>query len=397
MTYSWVFRRARLLDGREVDIALAGERIAAVAPGLTGVGQRELDLKGRLVLPGLVDIHVHLDKNFTARAVPNRSGTLDEAIQGWLSYKAGLSKSDYLARARRGLELAVRQGTLYFRTHVDVDAGGLTALEALLELRQTLPLTLQVVALGNPGVSPAEDRAMEEALGMGADVIGACPAITPEPLATLQAALELALRWNRPVDFHLDEHQDPRTMLLGELAYRVRTMGLEGQVVAGHCVALAFAPQFQAEKVMEEVRVARVGVVALPSSNLALQGRQAQPPPRGLTRIKELRALGVQLAIASDNVQDPFQPLGNYDLLFSAQLAALAGHLTAQHELEDCLRMVSEVPAALMGLREYGLKEGSLANLVVFDADSPEEALGLMPRRQVFVRGEPLEEMTWSW
>lgn len=384
MSATWILRNARLEDGQAlVDIALEGARILAIGPRLPMTALEERDLAGRVVLPGLVEAHCHVDKNLTIDRVGNASGTLLEAIQKWVAFKPNLTRQDYLERGARGLEMAMAAGTTTLRTHVDVDANGLTALEALLELKARFSdaLEIQIVALGAPGLGGTELAAMVAALEMGADVVGGCPAIRSDPKAEVVAALELASRFDKPADLHVDENENPESLSLEMLADEVIARGLEGRVTAGHCCSLGFMDQAVADRVMDKVAKARINIVTLPACNLNLQGRGMHPTPRGLTRVKELLAHGVNVVIGSDNVQDPFHPVGNYDLLHAANIAAMAAHMTSQAELLETLEMVTSRPALALGLEKHGLREGARADLIVLDAISRIASVTELPQR----------------
>lgn len=414
-----VFRDAALPNGETVDIAVSSGKIVALNPELENLENfSELDLGGRLVLPGFFETHCHLDKTLTISKVGNSTGTLLEAIHNWHAFKPTLTKADYLERGTRALEWAIKQGTLALRTHVDVDAGrasnrfearsaqdakGLVALEAMLELREHFRdlITVQIVALGGPGLGGAEYTAMVDALELGADLVGGCPAIRPDGGAEIEAALELAERFGKSIDLHMDENMDPNSRWLEVLANSILERGFQGQVTAGHCCSLEFMAQSDAERVMERVAEAGIHIVTLPACNLVLQGRGLHPAPRGLTRVKELVERGVNVVAGTDNVQDPFQPLGNYDLLAAAHLTALSAHLTTDPELKEVYAMVTSRAAKVLG-QSAELEVGARADFVVLDANNALEAVrGVPDRLAVFRAGEPLfnrlaEDRIWT-
>ena len=388
-----VFRNAALQDGKTVDFAVSSGQIVALNPVLEVLEHfEELDLRGRLVLPGFFETHCHLDKTLTISKVGNTAGTLLEAIRNWHAFKPSLTKANYLERGTRALEWAIRQGTLALRTHVDVDSKGLVALEAMLELKERFRdlIGVQIVALGGPGLGSSEMGAMRDAITLGADLVGGCPAIRPDGGAEIEAALELAQRLGKGVDLHMDENMDLNSRWLEVLANRVLERGFEGQVTAGHCCSLEFMAQSDAERVMDRVAEAGIHIVTLPACNLVLQGRGLHPAPRGLTRVKELLERGVNVVAGTDNVQDPFQPLGNYDLLAAAHLTALGAHLTTDPELREVYAMVTSRAARVLG-QSAELEVGARADFVVLGAQSVLEAVRGVPERlAVFRAGEPL-------
>jgi cytosine/creatinine deaminase len=394
--YELVLRNARVDDGPLRDIALEAGKIVALAVKLEGSGQEERDLEGRIVLPGFVEAHCHIDKSLTVDRVENASGTLMEAIINWIAFKPNLTRADYLARGRRALLMALRKGTTNLRTHVDVDANGSPALESVLELKQEFAgrVDMQVVALGGPSVSDHEFAAMKKALEMGADIVGGCPAIRSDPKAEVIRALELAEHFGKPVDLHVDENENPDSLSLETLAEETIVRGLEGRVTAGHCCSLAFSDERTADRVIEKVARARINIVTLPACNLVLQGREMNPTPRGLTRVKQLLQAGVNVVIGTDNVQDPFQPLGNYDLLAASNLTALAAHMTGRTQMLETLEMTTTRAAKVLGLERYGLQVGCKADLVVIDAQSKLEALAqVSTNRMVIKAGKILHEL----
>jgi cytosine/creatinine deaminase len=395
--YELVLRNARSDDGTLQDVALEAGKIVAMAGTLEDSGREERNLEGRIVLPGFVEAHCHIDKTLTIDRVENASGTLMEAIINWVAFKPTLTTDDYLARGRRALLMALRAGTTNLRTHVDVDANGFLALESVLELKQEFSgrVDMQIVALGGPGVTDAEFAAMQNALEMGADIIGGCPAIRSDPKAEVVRALELAEQFGKPVDLHVDENENPESLALEVLAEETITRGLEGRVTAGHCCSLAFMDERTADRVIEKVARARINIVTLPACNLVLQGRKMNPTPRGLTRVKQLLEAGVNVVTGTDNVQDPFQPLGNYDLLAAANLTALAAHMTGRAQMLETLEMTTTRAAKVLGLEHHGLRVGCNADLVVIDAQSKLEALAqVSTNRMVIKAGKILHEFS---
>lgn len=386
----WLLKNATVdAGGRWVDIALDGGKITALDADLPHTARETWDLGGSVVLPGLIDAHVHLDKTYTP--APNRSGTLQEAIAVWKQEKPSLTSESYMERAVRAVRTAVLNGTTAMRTHVDVDAeGDLAALEALFELRDCVEevIELQIVALGNPGVNKAETAAMRTALELGADLVGGAPALTDDPAGCIDAVFDLAETLGKPIDLHIDETENPEIMTLETLAKQTLLRGFEGRVTAGHCCSLDFASDDHAARVMDKVAEAGLHVVTLPSCNLVLMGRDRHPTPRGVTRVKELLERGVNVAAASDNAHDPFNPLGHYDPLFIANLSAHAAHLTGEAQLETCLKMVTSYAADVLALPNHGLFEGADADLVVLDSSRYTRAVSSLPKRlATFKRG----------
>lgn len=407
MTQEWpdryVLDRAyRLGDDAPVSIAVAGGEIQEVCPPPAAPPWPRYDLAGRVVLPGLVDAHQHLDKTHLYPALGNESGTLDEAIARVREHYARCTVDEIVGRARRGLDLAIAAGTTAVRSHADTGShAGLRGVEALLRLRSEYHdrVRLQVVAMasvepdGSLGV-----RDVLEAVRMGVDAVGGAPWRAAH--AALRASyvhrlFDVAEAAGRPVDLHADESLDPDHLTLVEIARRARASGLGGRVVVGHCCSLAALSDARAEAAIAEVAAAGLHVVTLPAVNLFLQARaHAQPTPRGVTRVRQLLAAGVNVAAASDNVRDPFYPFGDGDLLRTAALTCVVAHLSGRAGMEAALAMVTERAARAIGLApSYGLRPGARADLVVLDHAGPSDAgavLASQPgRRLVLCGGRP--------
>jgi cytosine/creatinine deaminase len=390
-TVDWLLTNVRIADDAPpLDLALADGRIVALGPALPHSANQHWDLAGRVVLPGLVDAHTHLDKTFFEQ--PNHSGTLLEAIEVWQAASPALTYASYHARATRALELAVQNGTTTLRTHVDMNAPhNLVALDAILAVRAQWrqAIDVQIVALGSPGVTPEYDAIMQQALDLGADVVGGAPSLEAEPLLALRGAFALAEATGKPIDLHIDETEDPRMRVLERLADLTIAHGMQGQVTAGHCCSLAFMDEATAGRIMAKVARAQIHIVTLPSCNLVLMGRGQQPVPRGLTRVAELLAHDVNVCAASDNVADPFNPFGSYDLLQIANLTAHTAHLSGTPDILACVELVSTRAAQTLGLVDYGLHVGAVADLVVTAANR----LATFKRGQLVVR--TTIERTW--
>jgi len=379
----WMLRGARLRDDEALhDIYIANGRIAALGSQLAQTATNEWDLAGRIVLPGFVDIHAHLDKTYST--IANQSGTLQEAIDIWTAYKKTRTPQEVRIAVEKALRSAIASGVTALRSHLNVeDEGDLPKVENILALRDAWrdQIDLQFVALGYPGWSATCDAVILEALEMGVDCIGGAPALLDDPHASIDAAFALAERTGRPIDLHIDETEDPTTLTLAHLAEQTIAHGMQGRVTAGHCCSLSFADAAHAGRVMDRVAEAQIHIVTLPSCNLVLMGRAMQPAPRGVTPVKALLARGVNVCAASDNVHDPFNPFGAYDPLQIANLNAHVAHMTGAAELYTCLEMVTTHAARAFGAAPSRIEEGAAADLVVVDAPSVLEAVTHPPPR----------------
>ena len=389
---------ALLLRGKPHDILIgANGRIERVAPRIeASASVKVVDLKDRIVVPGLVDAHQHLDKTRTLRTVPNPDGTLMGAIRAFRAYAVGMSGEDIAARAERTMAACLGRGTVAIRTHANVDPECvLRGVEALVDLRGRWRerLRLQVVAFltggGTRTGAPAREW-LEEAMRLQADVVGANCNHADRPLEILDLVFEIAERHGKPIDLHLDEHLDATPTYFDAVIERTRAHGMAGKVVASHSSALSALEPRDAARIIEGFASAGVGVVTLPAANLFLQGRDAAKlAPRGLTRVIELQKAGVPVAAASDNIQDPFVPSGSGDLLEIARWALLAGHL-GSNDLGRAFEMVTTAPARLMGLADdYGIRPGARADLLIAQAEDVADLVASGPlSRTVLVNGK---------
>ena len=354
-----------------------------------------MDLKGRLVVPGLIDAHQHLDKTRTLNRISNPDGTLMGAIGAFRDYAVRMSGEDIAERAERTMAACLERGTVAIRTHANVDPEcELRGVEALVGLRERSRerMRLQVVAFLTGGGTKAgapSRQWLDQAMHLKADVVGANCNHADRPLEILDLAFEIAERHGKPIDLHLDEHLDPKPTYFEAVIERTRAHGMAGKVVASHSSALSALEPRDAARVMEGFAAAGIGVVTLPAANLFLQGRDAAKlPPRGVTRILELLKAGVLVAAASDNIQDPFVPPGSGDLLEIARWALLAGHL-GSNDLGRAFEMITTAPARLMGLAEdYGIRPGARADLLIAKADDAADLVASGPlARTVMVNG----------
>jgi len=371
-------------------------RIAAVAPALAEMtAKKTVDLANKLVVPGLVDAHQHLDKSRTRRLVENPSATLEAASAAYRRFAAAATREDIMARAERTLDTCIAHGTVAIRNHTNIESdSGLRAFEAMIELRERCRerITLQVVAhlTGDaPRNLEAARRWLAAAIAAGADAIGGVPQYADEPLRFLDLLFEFSEQSGLPLDMHLDEHLDTARLLLDAVIERTRAHGMQGRVTAGHCCALSAVAPDEAKRIIAGLAEAGIAVITLPAANLFLQGRYAeQLPPRGITRVRELLGAGVRVAAASDNIQDPFVPIGSGDLLEIARWTLTAGHLGLD-DLRTAFELVSTGPAGVLGLgRDWGIQVGARADLLVTECDDVDDlvATGAMSRA-VFVRG----------
>jgi cytosine deaminase len=344
---------------------------------------------GYLVLQAFAEPHAHLDKAFLAERVDNPTGDLMGAILAMERARGSITLDDTIERAERAARLLASNGCTAIRTHVDLTlTGGLTSVQALIDVRDRLRdlVDIQVTALcAWPSIGPegADQRALlREAIAMGIDVIGGCPHLESDPAAANDTLLGLAAEAGLAVDLHTDETLNPSMLALEDLAERVIATGFTHGVAASHCVSLALQPERRQREVADKVAAAGISVIALPHTNLFLQGRDCPvATPRAVTAVKALRAAGVNVAAGADNLQDPFNPVGRADPLETAGLMIMAAHVLPS----DALEMVSGAARRAMGL-------GATADLVAIRACTIREAIAFGPADRVVLRhGSHLE------
>ena len=395
----WLLQNAQLPHGL-FDIGLINGHIAAIEPAGASLQSAEShqtrDLQGRVVLPGLIDAHTHLDKTFAT--LENDSGTLSEAIAVWGRVREARDSAEITRAATKALRLAIGNGVTAMRSHIDIGSPDqLLAVEVLLDLREQFRdhIDLQFVALGTAAGEQKWLDGMKAALAMGVDFVGGCPALRPNPQAEIDAIFSLAEQTGKAIDLHVDETEDSHMLSLEYLAEKTIAHGMQGQVTAGHCCSLAFVDDTTAQRVIDKVAAAQINIVTLPSCNLVLMGRKIQPVPRGTTRVKQLLVAGVNVCSASDNVHDPFNPFGSYDLLQIANLNAHVAHMTGSAELTESLNMVTHRAADCLNVSDYGMRVGNSADLVVLNTTESLDAILAPPSRlMTFKHGKLLVETT---
>ncbi|MBE3580560.1 MAG: amidohydrolase family protein [Thermoanaerobacteraceae bacterium] len=381
------------LCGEDVgkDVAIQGERIVAVGPNLPTEARQVINVGGRTILPAFVDCHIHLDKAWTMDKITNESGTLEEAIDNFMHYFEQADEEDIYQRAMMAAERAVAYGTGALRTHTTVDSRqGLKALRPLLALRERLRGKLEIQVVIFPSFRGGDalhvKKLIIQALAAGADVLGGCPNLHPDGRTFIDEMFTLAREYSVPIDFHVDESDEPNADVLEYLAEKTLVEGMQGRVTASHCCSLAAVPQAVADRIIGKVRDAGLNVVTLPSCNMFLMGRRdPQPVRRGVTRVNELLQAGVNVAYASDNVRDPFRPFGNGDMLEEALFTAQVIQKGYRKGILEVLEMGTYRAAKVMGLQEYGLAPGNYADIVVLEAPDAVEAVLSQARRTLVI------------
>jgi cytosine deaminase len=407
MSYDLVIRHARLHRREElVDLAVEGGRIVKIASDLSqATAAREIDAAGRLLSPPFIDSHVHLDAVLTVgKPRYNASGTLLEGIQIWSEVKPTLSVEDVKKRALEEIGWEVAQGTLHIRSHVDICDPELTALRALLEVREEVRdiCELQLVAFPQDGILsfPNGRELLRRALELGCDLVGGIPHYewtNAMGIEDVHCAFALAKEFNRDIDCHCDETDDPNSRFTEVMAADTLEQGWQGRVTASHCTAMHGYDNAYAFKLTRLLARAQVNVVANPFDNVVLQGRfDTYPKRRGIARVKELLAGGVNVSLGHDSIMDPWFPLGRGDMLAAAQLALFLCHMSGYEEIRDVLDLITTNAARTLRIQDrYGIEEGKPADFLLLDAPNAFEALRLLPPRlYVFKAGREVANTT---
>ncbi|MER7759998.1 cytosine deaminase [Streptomyces sp. NPDC097619] len=393
------------------DVECEGGRIARVLPAddqkeppATG---RVIEAHGALLTPPFVEPHIHLDTALTAGEPRwNASGTLWEGIACWSERKRTLTREDVVSRATEVLRWQAAQGVLHVRTHCDTTDPELTALDALLEVRDRVRdvLDLQVTAFPQEGVHsfPGGAELLAEAVARGVDAVGAIPHYEDtreDGVASLHTVFALAERHGLRIDAHCDETDDEQSRFVEVLAALALRSGLRDRVTASHTTAMGSYNGSYAHRLQGLLVRSGIGLVCNPFANLNLQGRfDDHPKRRGLTRVKELLGAGCPVAFGHDDVMDPWNPLGTGNPLQTVLAGVYAAQLTGPEEIDTAFSMVTDRAARVLGLGEgYGLVAGRPANFLLLPADSPFDAVRRqVAPRYVVSRGRVLAETPYA-
>lgn len=401
--FDLIFRNALLRSSAApVDIGVKGGRIAAIEPRLACEAV-EVDIGGHLTLPGFVDTHIHLDKACLLDRCGHNHGSLGDAIRAVSAMKRGFTVEDVYARGAKVLERAIVHGTTRMRTHVEIDPRiGLRSFEAVKALKRdyawAIDLSLCVFPQEGLTNDPGSEELLIRALRDGGDVIGGCPYTDTDPNAHLERIFDLAEEFNVDVDLHLDFDLDPSWWHLDEVCRQTERRNYGGRVAIGHATKLSALPPERMRAATAQLARVGVAVTVLPATDLYLMGREAtHNAPRGLTLAHKLAGDGVICSVATNNVLNPFTPFGDASLLRMANFYANVAHASV-NDFDTCLDLVTELPARLMKLDDYGTKVGNPADLIVLDttdsrfaiAELPDVVMGFKSGRQTFARQRPI-------
>lgn len=370
-------------------------------------GEEVVDLEGKLLLPPFIESHVHLDTCLTAGdPVWNMSGTLFEGIECWSKRKDKLSRQDIRDRVNRAVRMQAANGIQFVRTHVDVTDPKLTAMEAMIELREELKdfVEIQIVAFPQEGILsyPNGKQLMIDSVKMGADAVGAIPhfEFTREySVESLNFAMELAAKYDKLVDVHCDEIDDEASRGLETVAARALEMELFDKVTASHTTAMHSYNNAYVTRLMRLLKMSRINFVSNPLVNTHLQGRMdTYPKRRGVTRVKELTAEGINVSFGHDDIFDPWYPLGNGNLRDVVFMGLHVCQMMGYEDIMNSYRFIANNAARTLHLGEnYGIEEGRPASFVVLDAKNYYDALNYnSPVLASYKKGKKISEATSS-
>lgn len=383
-------KNARTLDSPQpIDLLISDGLITETGAGLDA--ENTIDADGRIIAPGFVNIHTHLDKSdlLSLMHAGDFGKTLEENRELLKKFKKNYTVENITERARKVIHEFMENGCTAIRTQVDVDStGGLTPLKALAKLKENLKdtVTIQICAFPQQGVVDEESRRMvESALQEGADLLGGLPLVekTPEGQEQhLDILFELAKKHGVGLEVQIDESNDPRDFLLPTLAQKTMENKMQGKVSATHCISLSAQSRQVAEETIQLVKQAGLNVIVTPSANMItrfnLPGDIHSQPSNSITLVKELIESGVNVAVGTDNIRDIFYPLGNCSILRELHVLASATRMTRQQDPQNLMEMASTAGAKIMGL-DYGTKKGSKADLILLNAFKPQEILNKTP------------------
>jgi cytosine/creatinine deaminase len=391
-----IIRRAALADSRNlVDIGIEGGRFTAIEPQLAATAPEEIDAAGSLVTAPFVDAHFHMDATLSY-GLPrvNASGTLLEGIALWGELKPGLTQEALIDRAMQYCDWAVARGLLAIRSHVDVCDPRLLAVEALLEVKRRVKqyLDLQLVAFPQDGVlrSKGAFENLKRAISMGVDVVGGIPHFErtmADGAESVRLLCEFAAQKGLRVDMHCDESDDPMSRHIETLAAETHRLGMQGRVTGSHLTSMHSMDNYYVSKLIPLIRDSGVAAIANPLINITLQGRSdTYPKRRGMTRVPELIAAGVDVAFGHDCVMDPWYSLGSGDMLEVAHMGLHVAQMTGTDAMRAAFEAVTTTPAKILGIEGYGIAVGNHADCVVLDATNPVEAIRLRAARTAVLR-----------
>ncbi|MEM9089752.1 MAG: amidohydrolase family protein [Cyanobacteria bacterium P01_F01_bin.53] len=373
-------------------IAIENGRITAIAPVISQPAKQTLDAAGELVIPSLVDPHLHLDKAFLLEQHPAQKGTFEEALAETLRLKQDFTIEDIQARSRRVINNAIAFGVTAIRSHVEVDPIlQITSIQALLPIQQEYAgrLTLQLAIFAQEGITnqPGTEQLLHQALTLGGDVIGSAPYTDPDPERNINIVFDLAQSFDCDVDFHLDFLDNDAPLLFPIVARETIKRGWQNRVCLGHMTRLAGLPPTELTAAAALLKEAGISVLALPASDLYMMARQdTHNVRRGVAPVQTLFDEGVNTAIATNNIQNLFTPFGDGDPLKICTLLAQTLQLGTRDHHALCLSMATTQAAKAIGIDNHRVAPGCVADLVILNGESVSQVIGAAPANRTTIK-----------
>lgn len=383
-----------------MDISIQEGRIISLQEHLPndpnkGTAKQVINAKGRILLPGLIEPHIHLDKAFLLNHMTQDANSVEQAIATTLELKRFFTKKDIMARSIQVIQQAIAHGVTHMRCHVEIDPiVGLLGLIVMLELKELYlhQITLQIVAFPQEGIAkqPGTAELLNQAMQLGADVVGGITYQDEDLEAHLSTVFNLAKTFNTPVDLHVDFSDDPSMLAILTIIRMTHEYGMQGRVSVGHLTSLGSLPYEQAKAICRSIAEAGIHVMSLPATDLYLGGRgDDHRPRRGLTPVSLLLEQGVNVIYGSNNIQNPFTPFGTADPLDTGMLLAQTAYMGTKQDVVTLIDMATTRAAEALEIANYGLRVGADADLVLFEASNLRSAFyERSPRRYVWKRGQ---------
>lgn len=388
-----LLKQVRICDDAPlVDVGVEKGRIKAIAPRIDQATETVIEGEGRVLIPGLIEAHLHLDKTLIADRDPNRSGTFAEAMAKTLKLKPTFTLEDIRDRAERTIHMLLKHGITHLRAQAEFDPlGGFNGFKAVMEMKEKFRdvMDIQVVAFPQEGIhkSPGTEDMIHEAVKMGADAIGGIPYNDLSATAHIDLLFEIAKKYDLPLDLHVDQSEDMPGSSIEYLCKKTIAEGYHGRVAVGHLNSLGAFPPDKRDEIIRLMAEAQMSFMCLPSTDLHLGGRKdTYNVRRGMAPVRALRDGGVNVCLATNNIRNAFCPFGNGDPFQTAMLAVAGAHLGGADDLATVLPMLTTRSAKAIGLKDYGLAEGNKADMVLLDTKKISDAVIDMPEKLFVIK-----------
>lgn len=383
-----------------VDIRISEGIIVEISSGELSPGQVAIQAQGGLIIPPFFEPHFHLDNPLLWPSDPNsdlinQSGSLFEAIEIYARIKKERQLDDLVDKASQAVRLALSNGVLWFRSHVDIDPDSkLKMLQGVAAVKEKFRgiVDIGIIAFPQLGMahSPETVDLMYQAMENGADLVGGIPHIEKDlddAEKQIEIIFDIAKKYNASIDMHVDEVDNPYWRSLELLADKTIAENYQGRVSASHCCAMAAWDEVTFERVIPKVIDAQISIVTNPLTNLFLQGREDRPPVRrGVPPLDRLIRAGVNVACGHDDMKNMFYPFGSMNPLEAAHFAAHVGYLTTPELIRKAFEMPGYSAAKSFGVQDYGIRVGNPAHLLLLPVPSELDALRLHPAPALVMR-----------